>query len=263
MRRMALACLCIACISLLAAGCGKRGVPTRPDYPTQTETASPQPSSRISKPGPVPKGTFKPYVVRGKKYYPLSSANGFKQIGLASWYGKDFHGKKTANGETYNMHDMTAAHKTLPMNTYLRVTNQNNGKSAILRVNDRGPFVGSRILDLSYAGAKQLGVIAPGTAPVMIEAVRMEGQHKPSLAEQMANAAYYVQVGAFTVRANADRLAGKLRSTGYPQSRVTQAYVSGKKFWRVQAGIFSGMDRAKQAHAALKSNYPSSFVIAD
>ncbi len=118
-----------------------------------------------------PKGTFKPYVVNRVRYYPKKTADGFKEKGFASWYGKEFHGRKTANGERYNMYGMTAAHKTLPMNTKLRVVNLDNGKEITVRVNDRGPFVKDRIIDLTYKGAKTIGMLGSGTARVEITAL--------------------------------------------------------------------------------------------
>ena len=108
----------------------------------------------------------KTYTVRGKTYRPYLSADGYREDGVASWYGRDFHGKTTANGERYNMYAMTAAHKLLPLGTKVRVTHLRNGKSIVVRVNDRGPFVGDRIIDLSYASAKELGMIGTGTARV-------------------------------------------------------------------------------------------------
>ena len=117
----------------------------------------------------------KPYDIMGKTYYPLSSSEGYRRKGIASWYGDDFHGKKTANGEKYNMHDMTAAHPTLPLPTYVRVTHLENGKSIIVRVNDRGPFLRGRIIDLSYKAAKKLDMAEQGTAPVLLEALPTDG----------------------------------------------------------------------------------------
>jgi rare lipoprotein A len=108
------------------------------------------------------------YVVFGKRYYVMDSAHGFVQRGTASWYGKKFHGRKTSSGEVYNMHEMTAAHKTLPLPSYVRVVNIENGRSIVVKVNDRGPFIGDRIIDLSFAGATKLGVVEPGTAEVEI-----------------------------------------------------------------------------------------------
>ncbi|MCL2122902.1 MAG: septal ring lytic transglycosylase RlpA family protein, partial [Desulfovibrionaceae bacterium] len=113
----------------------------------------------------------KPYTIHGKTYYPLHSARGFVEEGMASWYGPGFHGKRTANGETYDMHAMTAAHKILPLGTIVRVTNKNNGRSLVLRINDRGPFVDDRVIDLSRAAADKLDVVGKGTAPVRITAL--------------------------------------------------------------------------------------------
>lgn len=251
-------------MALVVSGCGRKHVPTRPDSPRRpAPKATPAPTPSLGKAGPVPKGTFKPYTIAGKRYYPLSSADGFVQRGVASWYGKGFHGKKTANGETYDMYGMTCAHKVLPMNTYVRITNEQNGKVATLRVNDRGPFVGTRIVDLSYSGAKALGVIGPGTARVRLEAVGVAGQPTRSVAKAVANGRYYVQVGAFTNRSNADRMVRSMRTKGYAESRVTHALIGGTTFWRVQAGAFKGMGHANKAHAALKREFPKSFLIAD
>jgi rare lipoprotein A len=113
----------------------------------------------------------KPYTVMGQRYEPLKSHARFVQTGVASWYGKDFHGKKTSNGEIYNMHAMTAAHKTLPLGVFVKVQNTTNGREAVVRVNDRGPFVKGRVIDLSYAAAKRLGVDIAGTGFVRIEAL--------------------------------------------------------------------------------------------
>ncbi|SFP20578.1 septal ring lytic transglycosylase RlpA family protein [Pseudomonas borbori] len=112
-----------------------------------------------------------PYVVFGKQYYPIPDARRYQAVGPASWYGTKFHGQATANGETYDLYGMTAAHKTLPLPSYVRVTNLENGKSAILRVNDRGPFYSDRIIDLSFAAAKKLGYAESGTARVKVEGI--------------------------------------------------------------------------------------------
>lgn len=111
------------------------------------------------------------YKVRGQRYKVFKHANNFQEIGMASWYGPGFHGKKTANGETYNMHAITAAHKTLPLGTKVRVTNLSNGKKIVVRINDRGPFHSGRIIDLSKKAAQRLGVIKHGSAKVHIRIV--------------------------------------------------------------------------------------------
>ncbi len=125
--------------------------------------------------------TMRPYVVHGKRYYPTVVSVGDRFRGNASWYGPNFHGKFTSNGERYNMWDMTAAHKTLPMNTIVKVTNKRNGKSTVVRINDRGPFVSTRIIDLSKAAASKINMIGTGTAPVTLEVLGFAGKGKRNI----------------------------------------------------------------------------------
>ena len=130
--------------------------------------------SRIPDAVPMPhNGSVKanPYTVLGKTYYPMNDARAYRMVGTASWYGTKFHGQATANGETYDLYGMTAAHKTLPLPSYVRVTNLDNGKSVIVRVNDRGPFYSDRVIDLSFAAAKKLGYAETGTARVKVECI--------------------------------------------------------------------------------------------
>jgi len=122
--------------------------------------------------------TMRPYVIRGIRYHPTVVSVGDRFKGNASWYGPDFHGKLTSNGETYNMYDMTAAHKTLPMNTIVKVTNQRNGLSTVVRINDRGPFIATRIIDLSNTAAKKINMLGAGTAPVSLEILGFESKGK-------------------------------------------------------------------------------------
>ena len=198
----------------------------------------------------------KPYSVQGKTYYPLLSVNGYREEGIASWYGKDFHGKQTANGEKYDMHAMTAAHKILPFNTRLRVTNLDNNRSITVRVNDRGPFVANRIIDLSRNGAEQLDMIGPGTARVRIESIgTIPGMNNGDLTGK-----FYIQAGAFSKRSNADALAAKLRGSGLG-SRV---YFSEQvRLWRVQIGPYSSISDAEKAGETLRAQYPSNFVVGE
>lgn len=173
-------------------------------------------------------GNMASYVVLGRRYHTKSSSKNFVERGQASWYGSKFHGRRTSSGEVYDMHLMTAAHKTLPLPTYVRVTNLENGRSTVVRVNDRGPFHGGRIIDLSYAAAKKLGVVAAGTARVEVRSVdpRDHGRRvdSPKLAQQAletretspANVAagsdegLFLQVGAFDELANAEQLRHRL-----------------------------------------------------
>lgn len=131
--------------------------------------AKAKPAPKAKKAKRAPKATQRSYVIKGVRYHPLASAKNFVQTGKASWYGPGFHGKKTSNGERYNMHALTAAHKTLPLGTVVRVRNLDNGKSVIVRVNDRGPFHGKRVIDLSKAAAARLGFVRQGMAKVRVE----------------------------------------------------------------------------------------------
>jgi rare lipoprotein A len=211
------------------------------------------------------KATQKPYTVLGKRYEPLKSHVGFTQEGIASWYGKDFHGKKTSNGEIYDMHAMTAAHKTLPLGVFVKVRNRENGKELVVRVNDRGPFVKNRIIDLSYGAAKKLGVDAKGTAPVRIEALgyRAEGasgeHYKEPETYDRGN--YSVQIGAFKDYQNARRLSEEMRKL-HGHSEVRTGTVNGELFYRVQAGTYTSLKAAEDAEESFSDHgYPGSFVV--
>jgi rare lipoprotein A len=205
----------------------------------------------------------RPYSVFGRRYEPLQSHVGFSQTGIASWYGDDFDGKKTSNGETYDMHAMTAAHKTLPLGVFVRVTNTVNGKEAIVRVNDRGPFVKGRIIDLSYSAAKALGIDIAGTAPVRVEALgyRGSGAHPYSALDNYDVGNYTIQVGAFTDIRNAERLSGEMKKV-YGFSEVRSALVRGERFYRVYAGRHGSLRSAEsEEHNLEEHGYPGSFVV--
>jgi len=157
---------------------------------------------------PANKPTQHPYAVKGKVYHPQKRVPiGWVQKGIASWYGPNFHGKYTSNGEIYNMYAFTAAHKTLPMNTVVRVTNLNNGKSVVVRINDRGPFVKGRIIDLSYVAGKKIGLDKTGTAPVKLKVIRFKGKNYVN--------GYMIQVGAFRKYKGASVTAKKYKNLGY------------------------------------------------
>ncbi len=212
------------------------------------------------------KASQRPYTVLGQRYEPLQSHEGFTQAGIASWYGKDFHGKSTSSGERYDMNAMTAAHKTLPLGVYVRVHNRDNGRETIVRVNDRGPFVKGRIIDLSYAAAKKLGVDIVGTAPVRIEALgyRLEGAGGEGEYQEPAtydSGNYTVQVGSFKEQANAERLSGEMKNRfGFSDVRLTN--VNGEFFYRVYAGKYGSLKAAEEAEKDFTENgYPGSFVV--
>ncbi|MFK5986230.1 MAG: septal ring lytic transglycosylase RlpA family protein [Pseudomonadota bacterium] len=169
-------------------------------------------------------GNPKSYTVFGKRYFVLNSSKGYKQTGGASWYGKKFHGERTSNGERYDMYAMSAAHKTLPLPSYVKVTNLDNQRNVIVRINDRGPFHQGRIIDLSYTAAHQLGIVAKGTGRVEVEAIDVENWQRqqshnttaiktPGLSSRpvaTGTGLSYIQVGAFADNNNAQVLATKL-----------------------------------------------------
>lgn len=213
------------------------------------------------------KGHQKPYMVNGKLYAPLRDHAGYVEEGLASWYGKDFHGKRTSNGEVYDMYGQTAAHKTLPMGVHVRVTNQANGRQLVVRINDRGPFVAGRIIDLSYTAAQQLGVVGPGTAPVRIEALGYQAKNAAGRTtyrqpESYQVGSFTVQVGAFTLADNAQRLATRLRAS-HGVASIRQGWVNGQNFYRVRAGHYPTLEAAERAREEFsRLGYRQPFVIA-
>lgn len=209
----------------------------------------------------------KPYTVNGQRYVPLAGNQGFVEEGVASWYGRDFHGRKTSNGEIYNMYAMTAAHKTLPLGTWVRVHNHSNGRQAVVRVNDRGPFVDGRIIDLSYAAAEKLGVVGPGTAPVLVEALGFREQDATGRVvyrqtSGQAVGSYAVQVGAFSSDANAQRLAARLRDQ-YGMASVCRSLVDGNEYFRVRVGKYLNLDAAEAARLSIEGQgFGKCFVVA-
>ncbi|MFT5211301.1 MAG: rare lipoprotein A [Flavobacterium sp.] len=195
------------------------------------------------------RGNKSPYVVFGKTYTVLPDSLGYREIGIASWYGKKFHGRLTSNGEVYDMYQISAAHKSLPLPTEVKVTNLDNGKSIIVRVNDRGPFHDDRVIDLSYQTALALGFVDRGTAPVVVEAV--DELNFPERAQKDANAldAYYLQVGAYTKLLRAEAQQEKILSllATMPtkvEVNILQSEMASQVFHKVWLGpIETEMDR--------------------
>ena len=184
------------------------------------------------------------YIVHGRKYAVIKSSQGFTETGIASWYGNPFHGRETSNGEIYDMHEMTAAHKHLPLPTYVEVTNLQNNKQVVLRVNDRGPFVGNRVIDLSFAAAKALDVIQSGTARVSIRALDDLNFAEDSAREIESNQPSYIQVASFKEKSNAFAYQKRLISKGIKDSRIVQVTDNhGQTLLRVQIGpVNTGQD---------------------
>jgi rare lipoprotein A len=210
----------------------------------------------------------KPYKVFGKWYQPLPDSKGFHQRGIASWYGKAFHGKKTSNGETYDMYAMTAAHKTLPLGTYVRVHNLENNRELEVRINDRGPFVRGRIIDLSFTAAKELGLVGPGTAKVEIVALGTPAASDDGTSRTYVQGDYYsgnftFQVGAFANRENAERLKHKLDEQ-YKNAHITRYDRGDKIFYRVRVGAFKTLEDAILNEANfIQDGYPDGFMVAE
>jgi rare lipoprotein A len=210
------------------------------------------------------KASQKPYTVLGRRYEPLASHEGFEQTGIASWYGPDFHGKSTSNGETYDMHALTAAHKTLPLGVFVRVRNTDNDREIVVRVNDRGPFVKGRIIDLSYAAAKKLGVDLVGTAPVRIEALGYggtePGRYKP--VPDYDAGTFTVQIGSFRDRGNAERLSADMKKR-FGHAEIQMAEISGETYYRVHVGQYSSLRAAEAAERDFVDlGHPGSFTVA-
>ncbi|WP_373501504.1 septal ring lytic transglycosylase RlpA family protein [Desulfococcus sp.] len=213
--------------------------------------------------------TQRPYKINGIWYYPLASAHGYRQQGIASWYGKDFHGKKTSCGETYNMYGISAAHKTLPMGTHVEVRNMENGNAIRLTINDRGPFVAGRIIDLSYAAAQKIGVARPGTARVVVTAIgtsapRRTPHRYDTLPDELDRGNFSIQVGAFGDRDKAMKLAQALNQT-YKDAQVLPTYSprNQQTLYRVVVGKCTSLKTAETYENALKSRgFRDAFAIA-
>jgi rare lipoprotein A len=187
------------------------------------------------KPEPLHRFANRPYRVFGTDYMPLAQVQAFRQRGLASWYGKRFHGHRTASGEPYDMYAMTAAHPTLPIPSYVRVTHLANGRSVVVRINDRGPFHPGRIIDLSYAAAYKLGFIQAGSAEVEIESLIPQEKDAPAI---------YVQLGAFASRENADALQARIAGELAWLRESAQILLSGE-LWRLHVGPYVSREAAR------------------
>ena len=234
------------------------------------------------KPEPLSKyGNPDSYVVDGNRYYVKHSSRNYRARGIASWYGTKFHGRRTSSGEPYDMYKMTAAHKTLPLPSYVRVTNLQNQRRIVVRVNDRGPFHDGRLIDLSYAAARKLGITGTGTAPVEIEAIDPTlppaPQVPPSAAMQQAPVTtgeqspasavatqFYLQLGAFSERGNAEQLLTKLlRQTSQPV-HISQGDNGQGHLYRVRLGPYPNRDTIQPIESQLyELGYEGAHIVAD
>lgn len=253
----------------LAAGCASRGV--------ETPSASAPPGTADSPRGTRGNPPF--YEVFGRRYHVLDTSEGYLERGLASWYGRDFHGKPTSGGEPYDMNALTAAHKTLPIPTWVEVRNLSNGKRVLVRVNDRGPFVDERIIDLSYRAAQEIDMVENGTARVEVRALGGPPADGPAVAQRgepraaasqgfsLINEAVadtpragdqlfrqaYVQVGAFSEQRNATRMLQRLQSNGLENSFVETRREGSARLHRVRIGPLDGAREYDRISAALSA----------
>jgi rare lipoprotein A len=261
----------LAAAALLAACAPHRAAP--PAGPDQSRTVVDPPRSSRGNP------PF--YEVFGERYYVLDSSAGYSERGIASWYGRDFHGKPTSGGEIYDMHAMTAAHKTLPIPTWAEVTNLANGKRVIVRVNDRGPFVGGRIIDLSYRAATEIDMIRDGTARVHVRALGtpIDAGRPPVITTAAAPSPprsggfsiigearadtpgpddrpvrqLFIQVGAFGEYGNAANLIARLKRSGFENSFIASSGAGREQIHRVQIGPLADAVEFDRVNQQLRS----------
>ena len=235
--------------------------------------SDPYPEKPASAPGTLPEKWVpgaRPYELNGIRYFPLPDAEGFVEYGKASWYGEEFHGRPTASGRVYDMYAKSAAHKTLPLDTLVRVVNLSNRKSIIVPVNDRGPFVRGRVIDLSYGAAKELDMIGPGVVDVKVEALAREvsrpdseGRNLPVLEWQdFRKGQFTIQIGAFENRTNALNLADRFREVFDFVDIAVYQDGTGRVFYRVRVSKSETLDGAGTLEKRLvEMGFPDAFVV--
>ncbi|HHC71465.1 MAG TPA: septal ring lytic transglycosylase RlpA family protein [Thiotrichales bacterium] len=191
------------------------------------------------------------YEVDGRRYHVLPTAEGYVAQGIASWYGMKFHGRPTSSGEPYDVHALTAAHRTLPLPSYVRVTHLATGNSVVVRVNDRGPFVEGRLIDLSWAAARELGMVDQGTAEVEVRA----------LGQSAVEGRWFIQAGAFAERRNARRLARRLADLLATDLQIVPLRRAGKTLWKVRVGPLASLERARELGRRLEAAGHADFQV--
>ena len=227
--------LSVLCVYL--SGCASRRPIVSQPPPAQPSNTQPEAGQAAKRSTDVPEASVAPAAAaKGNKPGPAPDLSGYTEEGNASWYGVPFHGRRASNGEIYDMYKLTAAHRTLPFETMVRVTNLNNGKSTVVRITDRGPFVENRVIDLSLAAAREIELVGPGVAPVRVEAL---GSVDPT------TGFFTVQVGAFRERGNAERLRDRLGAS-YSPIFIQQYDSPDGVLYRVRVGKISGEDAARQ-----------------
>lgn len=247
-------------LPILLNGCSVR-LPGESDGPGRHRDVSHVPDA-VPKVEPRSRGgNMSSYVVFGKRYRTLPSSKGFVQRGIASWYGRKFHGRKTSNGETYDMYTMSAAHKRLPIPTYVRVKNLENGRSVVVRVNDRGPFHDNRIIDLSYAAASRIGMLGKGTALVEVSAIDPRAPSRPAPTTRVAKAPPRPRPGPVvrgpvvadpTPVAAAPQVPGPVLPGDAGQTPASKPVAAGAPRIFLQAGAFSDGSNAQRLRQRLE-----------
>lgn len=254
---MALTALLAACASVGGGGSGSITGGGRTRAPV------------VNDPAPIVSGTMKPYQVRGRWYRPMSDASGYDEIGMASWYGDQFNGRPTATGERFDMHGLSAAHKTLPLPALVEVTNEANGRSIVVRVNDRGPFAENRIIDLSRGAAEQLDMLSRGVGQVRVRYIgpaprgggtgigaglQIASNDQPRRTdrpapepERRSDDRFWVQAGSFSDSTLAHLAADSLGS----RASVNTASVDGQRFFRVLVGPWSDANAAERERQSI------------
>lgn len=232
----------LALLALLAACSSSPPRPEPPRQPHAEPVPRAEPLSRY--------GNHSPYRVLGHTYRVLATSEGYRERGIASWYGPNFHGKPTSNQETFDMYQFTAAHRTLPLPSYARVTNLSNGRSVVVRINDRGPFARGRIIDLSFAAAEKIDMIGAGTAEVEVVALSSGGAQRPPVASARN---VFLQVGAFTEKNNAMSLVQRLRRRNVGRTEIQSVRESRGTIHRVRIGPLADADSAESLADQLSS----------
>lgn len=242
-------CCCALLAVFFLAGCaGQR--PHAPDAVVRDEPLS-------------KRGNPDSYIQNGRRYFVLPTARGYRERGIASWYGRKFHGRETSSGEVYDMHAMTAAHPTLPLPSYVRVTHLGNGRQVVVKVNDRGPFAKNRLIDLSYAAAKKLDMIGDGTARVEVVTVQPVEKADRAVPSRYPDARdwrdeshlrnrIFIQVGAFSVRRNAEQMLERLTSARFDNVQIVDRQGGERLFHRVRIGPLETIAATDSAAARLE-----------
>ncbi|MFQ6021384.1 MAG: septal ring lytic transglycosylase RlpA family protein [Acidiferrobacterales bacterium] len=268
-------------VAVLLTACGglhrKGGYYEDDGPPKRTRVDLSKIPSALPRVEPLSQHGNNPYTVSGKMYFPLSSAKDYRERGIASWYGKKFHGKQTSSRERYDMYAMTAAHKVLPLPTYVQVRNLHNGRVVVVRVNDRGPFLRNRVIDLSYAAAAKLDMLRTGTAlvevraidgvepyPTTLQTAGVQAATEHSSSGQPSAPRLYLQVGAFTSWENAVRLRARLNRAQLGLIHIQSELQDNVRFYRVRVGPLASIAESDRlAQRAAEYGVPDAHVIVE